>query len=247
MTGPQRLLDRVDALPMLEHLEKQPVDYPRDDAAEDGTWHLDTWRTPLESEQPGPPHPDGSWHAARRIVERYEFSDPRLVRAVYRENSPLLGRTMLLEARFLLLRFYLGVRVTDVIDEAPPSATRGAGRRVWGWAYETLAGHLERGRLSYEVIKDQDTGEVEFLLTAHSQRSPSLGPVLRLGWWLFGRRTQLRFYARCGQRLARAVEARATNPSGTPAPNPQHGLVLAPSDARRRMLDRFGIRRPQPG
>lgn len=246
MTAPQCLLDRIDALPMLEHLERQPVDCPRGEVTAAG-WHLDTWTTPLADERPGPPEPDGVWQAARLLIERYEFSDPRLIRAVYRADSPLLDRTMLLEARFFLLRFYLGVRITDVIDETRPTATSPTGQQAWGWAYETLTGHLERGRLSYEVIKDRDTGKVEFRLTARSQRAPTLGPFTRLGWWLFGRRTQLKFYARCGQRLARAVKDRATHPCWAEAPEAHNGLVLAPSDARRRTIDRFGIRRPQPG
>lgn len=58
---------------------------------------------------------------------------------------------MLLEGRFFGLRFYLGVRITGVIDEE-----RDAGDgpvRVWGWWYQTLQGHLEQGRLSYEVCR----------------------------------------------------------------------------------------------
>ena len=61
--------------------------------------------------------------------------------------------------------------------------------------YETLEHHLERGKVTYEVIKHQDSRLVEFV-ASDSQRSPALGPILRLGWLLFGRHTQLRFYDR---------------------------------------------------
>jgi hypothetical protein len=53
---------------------------------------------------------------------------------------------MLLEARFFGLRFYVGVRVTGVIDEE--RATGDGPAQVWGWCYQTLEGHLEQGRLS---------------------------------------------------------------------------------------------------
>lgn len=247
MTGSSpRLFDRLDAGPMLALLQHRPVNYRRS-AVNADDWHLDTWTTPLPSERPGPPELDGVWHAARRLIEHYEFSDPRRIRAVYPARSPLLGRTMLLEARFLALRFYVGVRITEVIDEVRASPVSDHRLRAWGWAYETLGGHLERGKLRYEVIKDEGTGEIEFRLTAHSQRASTLGFVTRLGWRLFGRRTQLRFYARCGQRLARAVEARDTRASWSPQPTDDGGLVLAPSDARRRRLDRFSVRWPDPG
>jgi hypothetical protein len=51
------------------------------------------------------------------LVGEYEFADARILRGVYRRDSALLGRNMLLEGRFFGLRFYFGVRVTGVIDE----------------------------------------------------------------------------------------------------------------------------------
>ena len=51
------------------------------------------------------------------MVGQYEFADARILRGVYRPDSALLGRNLLLEGRFFALRFYLGVRITAVIDE----------------------------------------------------------------------------------------------------------------------------------
>lgn len=45
---------------------------------------------------------------------------------------------MLLEGRFWILRFYLGVRVIGVIDETRETAH--GPERVWGWCYQTLQG-----------------------------------------------------------------------------------------------------------
>jgi hypothetical protein len=149
---------------------------------------------------------------------------------------------MLLEARFHGLHFYCGVRVTSVTDE-----TRANGERVWGWAYETLEGHLERGRVDYEVVKQPSTGKVEFVASSFSQSAPTLGRVVGLGWRLFGRRTQLRFYRRCGRRLNSFVRASPrTGPDAGP-PTTVGRLVLAPSDARVRRLDHTAVHLVQPG
>jgi len=40
---------------------------------------------------------------------------------------------------------------------------------VWGWCYQTLQGHLEQGRLGYEVIKNLHTGQVSFRVPGYSR------------------------------------------------------------------------------
>lgn len=234
-----RLLDRVDPAPVLAAQHRREVNFRREQV--DDTWNHDLQRSPLGDEAPGEPEPDGVWETACRLVAAYEMADPALIRAVYDGAAPLRGRDLLLEGRFLLLRFYMGVRITEVIDEE-----RGA-ERVWGWAYETLEGHLERGRMSYEVVKHRDTGRVELVITAYSQGAPTLGPVTGLGWRLFGRRTQLRFYRTCGRRLARLVRERLGAPDPVAERRTVEGLVLAPSDAAPGARRRLSIRRHQPG
>jgi len=207
-----------------------------------GEWHRDTRRTPLPAEQPGDPEPHGSWETARRLVEAYEAAEPRIIRGVYRAGASLCGRDMLLEGRFHGLHFHMGVRVTEVLDE-----TRDGQDRVWGWTYETLEGHLERGRMTYEVVKHTDTGAVEFVTRGVSQRSPALGPVVGLGWRLFGRRTQLRFYDGCGARMRRIVGDVVAGRAPLPTPVVVAGLVHAPSDAQPLRRDRLAVRRTNPG
>jgi hypothetical protein len=146
---------------------------------------------------------------------------------------------MLLEGRFLGLRFLMGVRVTEVVD----TDRRHGDERVWGWAYDTLQGHLERGRMIYEVVKHRPSGRVEFVLRGRSQRA-DLGPVLRLGWSVFGRRTQLRFYRRCGEQLARLVSEAGTAP---PTPQSDGDLVLAPSGVRAHPLEFLTATHHEPG
>ena len=241
-----RLLDRVDPGPVLAAQRSRTVNF---DAREvDGSWHHDVARTVLGAEAPGPPKPNGVWQTACRLVEAYEFADKRIIRAVFGVEAPLQGRDMLLEGRFAVLRFYFGVRVTDVIDEERPRDGDPSTRdRVWGWAYETLEGHLERGRMSYEVVKHQDTGTVELVITAYSEGAPTLGPVTALGWRLFGRRTQLRFYHLCGRRLAALVRTHVGQDEPVPQRRVLDGLVLAPSDAGPSGWRGISIRRHQPG
>lgn len=120
---------------------------------------------------------------------------------------------------------------------------------MWGWAYQTLKHHLERGKVTYEVAKHLDSGQVEFVASCQSQRSPAVGPILRLGWLLFGRRAQLRFYRRCGQRLRELVRAsltRAPVPAAARLSFKIDDLVQVPSGVEPHALDRFTIRQHNP-
>ncbi len=200
-----------------------------------GGWHVDMLRRIVAREPPGPPQPGGAWECACLLVARYEFAEPRILQAVFRADAGLIGRDMLLHARFYGLRFLVGVRVTTVIDE-----TRGM-RRVWGWGYRTLDGHLEQGEMRYEVCKDLESGDVEFVLESYSRRAPIANPFVRVGFRLFGRWTQLRFYRACLARMATQVSA-ISEGAPVPAPVPlDEGLVLAPSDA----VSKRGYRPPE--
>ncbi|MFF0463103.1 DUF1990 family protein [Streptomyces mexicanus] len=233
---------RLDAVRVWRDLAGAHVNYSADEVRRPA-WNIDLHRTALPGERPGPPEPQGPWEQACRLVRDYEFSPPEIVRALYDPAAPLLGRDMLLEARFHGVRFHCGVRVTEVVDE-----TRDGGDRVWGWAYETLEGHLERGKVTYEVVKRRETGDVLFVVSCRSQGAPTLDRITSLGWRLFGRRTQLRFYRRCGQRLRRFVEGAVRGEHPLPGPRSTVGrLVYAPSDARTHRWDAPAIHRVAPG
>jgi len=243
------LLARVDEASALDSLPGRRVNYNPAQAPEDGSpeghWHVDSGAVLIGHEPPGDPVPDGPWEIARQLVTRYEFADERILRAVYRQDQDLLGRDMLLEGRFFGLRFYFGVRVTEVIDETREEA--GAAERVWGWGYQTLEGHLEQGRLRYEVIKNLDDGRVIFRISGYSRRAPVANPVIRLGLRLFGRGTQLRFYRAAQRRLRDLVLAAQ---AGHPLPVPvarADGLVIAPSGATSRRPDRLARQYVHPG
>lgn len=178
-------------------------------------WHRDDLCQPLPAEAAGPPEPGGSWEAARRLMLGYEFADPSIVRAYYDPDEPLDGRTMLLELRLHgLLHFDAGTRVAAVYDEERTRDGRRA--RVWGWAYRTLAGHLEMGEMDWEVWKWLDSGRVEFRIHACSRPAPDPNLVVRLGFRLFGRREQLAFLHSTLRRMARLTETALREESGEP-------------------------------
>ena len=245
----EQLLGSVDeptALAGLRHLQinYNPAHAPEDGRA-DGHWHVDSGDQVIGSEPPGPPVEGGVWETACVLVRRYEFADPRILRAAYRGDDELEGRDMLLEGRFFGLRFYLGVRVTAVIDETRDG--QGGPERVWGWSYQTLQGHLEQGRLNYEVIKNLGTGQVTFRVSGYSRMAPIPNPVIRLGFLLFGRLTQRRFYRSVGHRLRNLVQA-AQRGAPLPAPTARaDGIVLAPAGATPHPLEKLAQSWLHPG
>jgi uncharacterized protein (UPF0548 family) len=245
----ESLLGSADEAAELDALRGRPVNYdparaPEDGRA-DGHWHVDSGDAVIGQEPPGPPVRGGAWETACVLVRQYEFAEPRILRAVYREGGELDGRDMLLEGRFLGLRFYLGVRVTRVIDETRDGD--GGPERAWGWSYQTLQGHLEQGRLSYEVIKNLATGQVIFRVSGYSRMAPIPSPVVRLGFIVFGRRTQLRFYRDIQRRLRELVQA-AQRGAALPAPAVRaDGIVLAPAGATPHRLERLARAWRHPG
>ncbi len=229
----------VDPRTALAALQARGLNYDRAEVRRP-EWDVDVHRTVIADEAPGPPAPGGPWEAACELVRDYEFTPPGLIRAIYDRSSPMLGRDLLLEGRFTVLRFLMGVRITSLVEDSDGE------RDIWGWGYETLQGHLERGEVVYRVIKHRDTGRVEFTASSHSQPDPRLDPILTAGWALFGRRSQLRFYREIGQRLSRLVRERQAR--GTGGTGPVRGEIIAgddvarvPSSARPHPLDRVAL------
>ncbi|NDZ82868.1 DUF1990 family protein [Streptomyces sp. SID10853] len=227
----ERRLHGEDAASVLRSLAGRTVNYSlpagRTPARGEG-WHVDSLRRPLAREGPGDPEPGGAWDIACRLVRDYQFPEPGILRALYRRDDALLGRNILLEGRFLGLRFDMGVRITSVTDDL--RGTGESAQRVWGWGYRTLQGHLEEGELHYQVIKYPHTGAVEFLITGYSRRAPIRNPVVRAGFVLFGRMTQRRFYRASANRLHRLTQAELHGaPPARPQPSPAgDSLVVVP-------------------
>ena len=198
----------------LEDLHDVPLNFDLDAVdVEDATqgWTLDDWCQPLPDEPPGEPVPGGPYEVAAGLLQDYAFADPRIVRAVYRADVPLAERDMVLEARFYGLRFLLGLRVGDVVDETTTVDGRPVQR--WGWNYRTLKGHLETGQMDFQVWKWVDSGEVEFRVNAYSRRARITNPIIWLGMTVFGRWMQVRFARNALSRMDELVRARLGEPT----------------------------------
>jgi len=154
-------------------------------------WNIDAREIALPSEAPGAPEPRGAFALARDILTAYAFTPQRLIRGAFDPDAPLLARPMLLTARFLWLRFQLGVRVSRVIDETREN--NGLTERVWGYSYHTLAGHMERGEITFEIAKEIASGTVKFRIHSFSQTGHIANWFYRIGFRLLGRRLQHRF------------------------------------------------------
>jgi uncharacterized protein (UPF0548 family) len=192
----------------LADLRRRPVNF---DASRSGEytretgWHVDDMSATLPSEPSGEPVEGGSWLVARRLLHDYQMADPGRVRAVFDRDAPLEGRDILLEIRFLLLRFHVGVRVGTPYDET--RLVDGRRVRVFGWSYHTLEGHFEMGEMHFQIWKWLDDGNVEFRLHAYSRAATDRPLWVRLGFRLVGRRQQLAYYRSACRRMRRLTES----------------------------------------
>ena len=203
-------------------------------------WHQDRVTVELGHEAPGEPEKGGLAEIAGDLVNSYQFSDPKILRAAYKHPGDLVGRNMLLEGRFLFLRFLLGVRIVAAHDERS-DGPNGPERRI-GWSYATLDGHLEQGLLRYEIAKEIDTGRVEFRIVAFSRWSPIANKLVWAGFNMMGRRTQLTWYHHAMTRLQKLL----TDPPPTPTPDAD-GIVRAPTGAGPGRFEGFVVRFAHPG
>jgi uncharacterized protein (UPF0548 family) len=179
-------------------------------------WRIDDYQTDLPSEAPGPPEENGSFAAAQDVLRRYAFPPPSLITGIFKPDTPLENRVMVLRGRFLGFSFWFGVRVSEVTDEAARPTPAGP-ERVWGYGYRTLQGHFERGQIDFTIHKNLTTGAVQFHIHAVSQTGRIRNPFYWLGFKLFGRMLQRKFsresLARMRQFVSEALAQRQTKPA----------------------------------
>ena len=231
-----RYADRLDAI----REGALNFDDARDYTEAEG-WHLDTYDVDLVPEPPGPPLPPGgpgaSWAVACDLVRDYAFPDPALVTGIFSPDDDLPGRPMLLKARFLVFTFWFGVRVGAEVDEV--RETDGGRVHAWGYDYATLEGHFERGRITFEVLKEEATGRVRFHIDAFSKPDRIRNPFYRVGFKLFGRRLQVRFAESACRRMQRFVrqELDARRAGGVAPPRDTVEPAPPPSDDAEEALE----------
>lgn len=192
----------------LAHIEALPrsVDEQSMDAmTPDHGWRPERFESVIACEAPGPPVPDGPFARAREAVAGYRFSDPRIVRAYFDPARPLLGRPMLLELRVLGLRYLNGTVIAKVLDDADERASR------FGFRYDTLRGHLERGAEWFVVEKDHARGDVRFCITSRWQDGDFPNWWSHIGFDLLAPIYRARWLRRSHERLRAIANAPTEN------------------------------------
>lgn len=217
----------------LEALAKAEVNFDlerRSEYTEETGWHLDEYEATLPPEPPGPPVPGGSFEIGKQVMLDYRFPDPRIITGIYYPDRPLAERVMLLQAKFLTFTFYFGVRIGGVTDER--RQTDDGEAQVWGFNYQTLKGHFEKGQMDFEMWKYLDSGQVFFRIHAFSQPDVIPNPLYRVGFKLFGRRLQRYFAHQSLKRMQRFVlEGLAERRTGLPTPERDEGPTIQPASA----------------
>jgi uncharacterized protein (UPF0548 family) len=154
---------------------------PEEMTPENG-WTVDRCREAIGREPPGPPIARGLFERARSASVNYDFSDPHIVVGHFDPSTRFLGRDLLLEIKVFGLRFLGGVRVTSVREE------NDAGRTVFGFRYDTIEGHFERGSEWFLLTKEHATGEVTFEIEAHWRPGDFPTWWARIGFLVLGER-----------------------------------------------------------
>ncbi|MFP2928794.1 DUF1990 family protein [Pyxidicoccus sp. 3LG] len=182
----------------------------------------------LGHEPPGLPRPEGLFERSRKVLETFDFSDPRIVRWHFDAEEPLHGRTVLLELKSLAqkLRYLCAVRVGGTRLEHGETCS------IYGFSFETLGEHIEAGREWFLLKKDHGSGEVRFTIEAAWRPGQFPNWWSRLGFSLVGRRYQRAWHRLTHVRL-RELTRRRPDLVGQPAHSGRlehsgHELELGP-------------------
>lgn len=165
----------------------------------------------------GPPAPGGPFQRACAALKKYEFSDRRIVRAYFDERAELLNRPMVLQLRaFRQLRFLTGVRVGDVAAEEKNGET------IFGYRYDTLEGHIERGAEWFLLRKEHEPGTLRFRISAYWKPGDFPNWWSRVGFEMVGRYYQKKWHRHAHEFMARLVQE--STPSSGNHPDLQPSL-----------------------
>ncbi len=202
----------------LERLDTVERNFTLEEIGPETGWRYYYSRAVVSRSEPGPPRPGGAFDVGRDAVASYAFSDPRIVTVHLDPSRPLLGRRMLLEIKIFGLHYLSGVVVGDVLSKDVE------GRTLFGFRYDTLEGHIERGFEWFILAKDHETGEIFFRIQAVWKPGQFPNWWSRLGFHLFALR-----YQRAWHRLAHVRLRTLIGSEGlTPLPRPSQMLHFGP-------------------
>ncbi len=170
----------------LEALQERTVNFdtPVEEMTAAHGWTVDGSDDVLGTEEHGAPQPDGIFERARQGLMNYDFSEPHLVEGHFDPQDPFIGRNMLLEIKFLGLRNLCGVRVHSVREERTEEGHEE--HTIFGFRYDTLEGHIERGYEWFLLTKNHHSGQIRFKIEAHWRLGQFPNWWTRVGFALVG-------------------------------------------------------------
>ncbi|RYZ77115.1 MAG: DUF1990 family protein, partial [Proteobacteria bacterium] len=138
----------------LNELKKAPLNFPFEgpDSQAGTNWRRYYSESVVGHEAPGEIVPGGIFEKVWKAIGEYRFSDPDIVEGHFNPQDELLHRSILLEIKVMGLSFLCGVRVGAIKKDVLKDRT------VYGFRYDTLAGHMETGSEWFLLTKLHDTG-----------------------------------------------------------------------------------------
>jgi uncharacterized protein (UPF0548 family) len=173
----------------LELARRAPVNFDAIEEAMTGErgWHHYHSEAVIAFDEDGDDH----FRRAQVALANYQFSDPGIVRAHFDPAEPLLRRRMLLEIRVLGLHYLCPAVVNRVRDEPG----------VFGFRYDTLEGHLERG-VEWFLLTKNDQGEIRFRVEARWQKGQFPNWWSRIGFIVLSGYYQRKWHRRAHRQLS---------------------------------------------
>jgi uncharacterized protein (UPF0548 family) len=173
----------------LERAKAAPLNFDavEEEMTGDSGWHHYYSEAVIAREPQG----DECFQRARVALANYQFSDPAIVLAHFDPAVPLYGRRMLLEIQVLGLH-YLCPAVVNRVREEPG---------VFGFRYDTLEGHIERGMEWFLLTKD-DAGDIRFRVEARWREGEFPNWWSRIGFMVLAGHYQRKWHRRAHRRLS---------------------------------------------
>jgi uncharacterized protein (UPF0548 family) len=197
-----RLLSSWSGEALKSRLERLTARHPNFDEVEERMtdergWHHYHSEAVIANE----PDDDACFARARVALASYQFSDPAIVIAHFDPTTPLLMRRVLLELKVLGLHYLCPALVTNVRDE----------RNVYGFRYDTLEGHIERG-VEWFLLTKNERGEIRFRIEARWQRGELPNWWSRLGFMVLAPLYQRRWHRQAHRRMSLLAHYGRTTP-----------------------------------
>jgi uncharacterized protein (UPF0548 family) len=195
-----RLWSRWPAAAVKARLEAARTASPNFAAAEDEMTGERGWRH-YHSEAVIAKEAQGNDRFTRASVAlaNYQFSDPAIVLAHFDPAEPLLGRCMVLEIQVLGLRYLCPAVVNRLRDEPG----------VFGFRYDTLEGHIERG-VEWFLLTKNGQGEIRFRIEARWREARFPNWWSRIGFIVLSGYYQRKWHREAHRRLSLLAHYGAT-------------------------------------